>query len=379
MVDTKRFRTRQEMKMEAHPKGRGYIIGLDVGYSATKVFYENGYFVFPSYVKEVGGVMDIASDKDIFYRGEDGRIYLVGYNAQEMMQSDDTNDTDGELFSRKRYKDKRFQIICHTAIALATQSKKDGRKVVIQTGLPSSYVKGDTAALKKVLSTSQRFELKIGRGDWAVCNVEVNPQDIYVMDQPAGGLWSVLIKNDGNYLPNARDILTGNVLVLDIGFGTFDFYGFIGRNISCRESIDSIGMREVLSESISQVMTEMGEDIRIAAFQKNLESGVVTCFDEETLCSEDKPLAPILDAANKKVMQDAMNRARSVTKSFRDYRYLIIDGGTGEAWFQDICEWLKGMKTIQIIPSNFNDHKSFIYSNARGYYMFRLNQPKAKP
>lgn len=149
MVDTKRFRTRQEMKMEAHPKGRDYIIGLDVGYSATKVFYENGYFVFPSYVKEVGGVMDIASDKDIFYRDEDGRIYLVGYNAQEMMQSDDTNDTDGELFSRKRYKDKRFQIICHTAIALATQSKKDGRKVVIQTGLPSSYVKGDTAALKR--------------------------------------------------------------------------------------------------------------------------------------------------------------------------------------------------------------------------------------
>lgn len=375
-MDTRRFRTRQEIKIEPHPKGRDYIIGLDVGYSATKVFYENGYFAFPSYVKEIGGLMDIASDKDIFYRDTEGRIYLVGYNAQEMVQSDDTNDTDGELFSRKRYKDGRFQIICNTAIAIATQNKKDSRKIIIQTGLPSSYVKGDSASLRRVLSTKSKFELKIGSGPWKLCETNVNSQDIFIMDQPAGALYSVLIKNDGKYVPDAKQILTSNVLVLDIGFGTFDFYGFIGREIACRESIDSIGMREVLSESIKQIMAEMGEDIRIAAFQKNLESGVITCFDEETLSSEDKPLAPILEAANKKVMQNAMNRARSVTKSFRDYRYLIIDGGTGEAWFNDICEWLKGMKTIRILPSNFNDHLPFIYSNARGYYMIRLNSQK---
>ena len=42
-MNTRNFRTRQEFKNMTNPKGKDYIIGLDVGYSSTKVFYENGY------------------------------------------------------------------------------------------------------------------------------------------------------------------------------------------------------------------------------------------------------------------------------------------------------------------------------------------------
>ena len=70
MVDSKRYRTKHEFyNLTTIPKGKDYIIGLDVGYSGTKVFYESGYFCFPSFVKKIDGdVLSLPSEKDILYR-----------------------------------------------------------------------------------------------------------------------------------------------------------------------------------------------------------------------------------------------------------------------------------------------------------------------
>lgn len=45
------------------------------------------------------------------------------------------------------------------------------------------------------------------------------------MPQPAGALYSFLITSEGRYIPNAKNYMMSNLLVMDIGFGTFDFYG----------------------------------------------------------------------------------------------------------------------------------------------------------
>lgn len=372
MLDTKKFRTRQEFVRTPQPKGRDYIIGLDIGYSATKVFHENGHFVFPSYVKSISSMVNIASPKDIFYRDQEG-LFILGSNAQEMVQSQDTNETDAELYGRNRYSDRRFKIICNAAIALATHQKNDERPIMIQTGLPSAYMARDSRLLTKALSSHDTFELKIGDGPWTTYCLDINEQQIHIMDQPAGALYSCLIKNDGYYVLGAKAILESNVLVMDVGFGTFDFYGFKSRQLVCRESIDDIGMKNVLKETASIIRNEYGEDIRVPALQKNLEVGMFTCCDDENLITTDIPIAPILERANEKIMKDALTKAKRITNSFRDYKYIIIDGGTGEAWYSYISDMLKGMKTVTIMPSNINDNLPFIYSNARGYYMFALN------
>lgn len=372
-MDSKKFRTRQEWKSLQNPKSKCYVIGLDVGYSATKVFHENGYFVFPSFAKKLdGGMLNIHNEMDILYRDDEtGEIYMVGYVAQDMTESTNTNDTDGELFSRKRYSDKRFKIICNTAMAMALDKKADDREVVVQTGLPSSYVTGDTPAIKKALSKNARFSMKVGEGQWKQYDISIDPENIYVMPQPAGALYSLLIKNDGNYVADAKNILSSNLLILDIGFGTFDFYGIKNRAISCKESIDEIGMREVLKKTSKKILAEINEDIRVAALQKGLANGYVEYTEDETMKSRQVEIGPILESASKEVMKDAMNRAKSVTNTFRGYNYIIVDGGTGEAWYEDIKQWLSGMETIKVMPSNFNDRLPMIYSNARGYYMYR--------
>lgn len=373
-MNTRNFRTRQEIaKTFKNPKAKKYVIGLDIGYSSVKCFHENGYFCFPSYMKKLDDLL-MPGDKDILYKDAAGDIYMLGYSAQEMIQTADTNDTESEFFSRKRYGSKMFKMLSNAALAIATLDKSDQKEIVIQTGLPSSYYEADTPAIKKAMSEAAEFDLKLGDRPWR--HFKFNVSDIRVMPQPAGSLYSTLIKDDGVYVPNAKSFLFGNTLVMDIGFGTFDFYGIKSRSIACKESKDEIGMRQVLKRTSKKILDELHEDIRLQALQQHLTTGVVTCIDEDEMKAEDKPIGPLLEAANQEVFKEAMDNAKNVTSAFRDYQYLIVTGGTGAAWFDKIQEFLSGMKNLSIIPANVNDHLPMIYSNARGYYMYCYMQNK---
>lgn len=372
-MDTKKYRTRQETNAKINPKGKHYIIGLDAGYSGMKVYYETGYFCFPSFIRQVmENSLTVPADEDILYRDlETGEMYMVGKTAQEMVSSTDTNDTEEELFSRKRYTQKAFHILCNTAIAMAIKDKKDNREIMIQTGLPTAYVEGDSDALKKALCKKAAFELKIGTGKWKKYELNMKPENIYIMPQPAGSYYSALIRSNGEYMPDAKKFLFGNVLVIDIGAGTGDIYGIKSRTIVAKESINNIGMREVLKKTSKQILDELSEDIHLSALQKNLETGVVVYIDEEEMKTEERPLDKYLEKASDEVFMKAMDKIKSITNAFRDYEYVIIGGGTGEAWFEKIQNYLSKMRTLQIIPSNRNDNLPFIYSNVRGYYLYR--------
>lgn len=379
-MDTKAFRTRQEFHHEEHPKGKDFIIGLDAGYSSMKVYYEDGYFAFPSYARKIDdSMLQIFNKKDILYRDLDiNEVYILGYSAQEMISSTETNDTYSESYARKRYGTKTFKILCNAALGIALEKKNDDREIIIQTGLPSSYEDADKPALIKALSKPARFEIKVGERPWKGFDLAIKEENISVMPQPAGSLYSVLINNKGAYMPGARDILFGNCLVIDIGFGTFDFYGIKGRAIACKESTDEMGMRQVLYSTCKKIMNNYSEDVRINALQRNLTTGVFTHLNEDEMKTEDVPLSPLLEEANQEVFNDAMEKAKGVTSSFRDYKYLIVTGGTGAAWYDKIKEYLKGMHTLQIIPGNINDNASMIYSNVRGYYLFRYTADRKK-
>ena len=62
---------------------------------------------------------------------------------------------------------------------------------------------------------------------------------------------------------------------------------------------------------------------------------------------ESKPIGELVKQASHEVFLEAMMRSRSITNTFRDYETLIVAGGTGEAWFEDIQQYLAGMKTFR--------------------------------
>ena len=184
------------------------------------------------------------------------------------------------------------------------------------------------------------------------------------------------MQNNGNDVPNAKEILCSNTLVMDIGFGTFDFFGIKNRVIDCKDSSDECGMRKVFDLVTKRILDETGEDIRVAALQKKLDDGFFEVINEDDWTSDQKSISPYIEKATNEIFEEAMNKARSVTNAFRGYQYLIISGGTGEAWMDKIKERLAGMKTLKILPANINDHFPLIYSNVRGYYLYRYSLSK---
>ena len=112
-MHTNEFKTRQEFQNMDAPKGEKFVIGLDIGYSAVKCFYEKGYFCFPSYVRKLDSDLFIYGEKDILYRDlETGEQYIVGRTAMEMISTNETNITESEMYSRNRYRSKNFKILC---------------------------------------------------------------------------------------------------------------------------------------------------------------------------------------------------------------------------------------------------------------------------
>ena len=71
---------------------------------------------------------------------------------------------------------------------------------------------------------------------------------------------------------------------------------------------------------------------------------------------------------------EAFQRARAITNTFRDYKYIIVSGGTGEAWYEMIKDALSKMNNLEILPGNLNSPDlPFIYANVRGYYLYRYS------
>ena len=90
-----------------------------------------------------------------------------------------------------------------------SRDKEDNRPVFLETGLPASYVKGDSPMMKKALTKPLNFSLKKGNKPWVNISMQIAPEHIHIMAPPAGALYAALIRNDANYIPDARKLLFG--------------------------------------------------------------------------------------------------------------------------------------------------------------------------
>lgn len=391
-MNTSIYRTRTEWVPKVYEKIKRnddyWVIGLDSGYGGMKGFSPNKYFCFPSYARLLEkdkSMMTMYDRQDVIYEDLDtGEIYLLGRNAQNSISRNDINDTDNELFNRKRFKNKKFYVLCMTAIGLAAmpnQKHSDfhgiGKEIVIQAGLPPAYLEMDREPYIHMFSRAANYRLKVGKNPWQEFHIAIDPKNVYVMAQPSGTMASINIGNNGQYIPEARNYLTGNVLILDIGFHTMDVFGMKGHVRSINESFDRFGMRSILQMVSDEIKKEKNTEIRVSCMQKYLEKGTIPFTsemgmdeDEFRFSDEEWPFDTILERCSLKVCNAALKHLSTITDQFADYEYLVVTGGTGAAWYAWIQEKFKGSK-LKIIPGNQNDNLDMQYANVRGYYLFR--------
>lgn len=386
-MKTAKFRTTTSLFNHNRDNGKvdgKWLIGIDVGYSGVKIFSPNSVSCFPFFARKVAKSFSYiggAPKESILYHDFDTDDYwLVGKIAQDTLPKGDTSNADNSLMVQDRFSTPMFKIVanCGLGIALISNSVYSYQQtddIVIQTGLPDEYLKEYETAIRDSLKGIHHFEIKIADGEWMKFDFTVKAENIHVMSQPRGTLFSVCMNKDGSFYKEASKYLHSNVLVFDPGYGTFDIFSIIARSVDEDKcgTFPDLGMRRVFTDTIKEIKNKFGVTIQTHEIQKYLETGEVPYFNKKELKSEMKDFAPILAACSNRVCDEAIQKVLD-TVNIVDYNYMIITGGTGAAWNYRIKEKLKNLSTLTILDGNQNDELPHIYANVRGYYYYRLSK-----
>lgn len=383
MINTANFKTKTIFLERKNASVNNiWGIALDIGYSAVKGFSPNSVYCFPSYAKKINSdsiAFGSPSQSDILYRDSvTGEEWAVGAFAQDMIVSDDSNDSIAGLYGRNRYFSPMFKVIARVGLAIGMMTNSfgspEGKNLVLQTGLPPAYMKSDSPLLKEALSGDHNFEVKVGGRAWKKFSFSLPEDNIRIMPQPMGTLLSISTNNAGQLVPDAKKYFASGMLIFDPGFGTLDVFNIRNRSIISYETFDNLGMKRVLKETADGIFDKYKVEITIPAMQKYLQDGNVTTFNRKERKTKHEPFGDILEEASKKVCMEAIEQVSTIYNNLIDHQYLVITGGTGAAWKNDIKEYFAGMETLEIIDGNQNDNLPFIFSNVRGYYMYQYSK-----
>jgi len=360
------------------------VNAIDIGYSAVKCFTASNHACFPAFARKVDAASIIGDPNpdDILYRDESG-TWVVGASALRDIRLSDTNDSEATLYARQRYDSDMFRVIYRVGMGLCLLDEKGiasgGRRpIFLQTGLPPAYIKSDRRDLTEALSGTHLYAMKFGRKQWKEFLFELPENNIDIMPQPMGSLFSAAISNECKPIQGAADYFKSSILGFDPGFGTADTFEIRGGAIKSFESFDNLGMKIVYKRLADRIHRAYGEFVPTHAIQKVLLDGFVQVFDKKKMATVNQPVTDLLEQCSREVCEEALNMLKTTYNYLREFKYLLITGGTGEAWKGYITEHFSGMRNLHIVMGNQNDPAlPQIFSNARGYYLKRVGTMKA--
>ena len=351
-------------------------IGIDYGYSSVKGFAPNKKFCFPNCALKVDSFDSLldSTEKDLLLKDEQG-LWIVGARAHDIITPESAMNYESEMYERNRYFSPAFRALMKVGLGIAVLSnpfmKYEQEEIVIQTGLPPEYRLLDSEAFKDSLAGDYDFELKIGKGPFRHINLSIKADNIHIMDQPMGSLFSSIINNNGEKEQSGIRILKSNTLVMDPGFKTFDLYNISGGMCKGSNTFDSLGMHEIFRRTIDDVKKQYGTNLTVLGMQDALRRGYITSFDRRRMASRKITFDEELMKNTKEVCMEAVNKILSLYNYLQNHDYMIVTGGTGNAWYPIVKEFFKDMDNLTILSANRNDTSiSNTYSNVRGYYCY---------
>ena len=110
----------------------------------------------------------------------------------------------------------------------------------------------------------------------------------------------------------------------------------------------------------------------------NTIDGIVYGYDRKSRSSFEIDISEILEEKNRDVCMRAVNKIRSMYNDLLDMDYLVVTGGTGEAWWDMIKNEFQGLRSLTVVPGNDTSNLPFTFSNVRGYYFHLYRTVKKK-
>ena len=263
------------------------------------------------------------------------------------------------------------KVIMSAGLALGLLGTGIGNDIYVQTGLPATYI-GDKGKLVEALAGDYEISIKIGNGNWSPFSFSLPEDHIDVIMQPQGTLCATAYEN-GEVSQTGKEIMQSNSIILDIGFGTEDIFAIRSGYKTTPKTYSDTGMRAVFEEVIRELSSRCeGAEFKIFEFQNYLESGEAPYFDPDAFAMKYAKFSDLLEQKNRELCEKSIRRLMQEYNNLKDYKYLIVTGGTGESRFAQIKQMLSGLPNLQVLPGNINcTDLAFSYSNVIGYYMVR--------
>lgn len=395
-MNAKDFEIKTAFYNASNPAPEGtWPVAIDVGYSSVKGFSKNHIFSFPTFIRKADEKRMIAGKLEkntIQYKDEFGNMYDVGARAYALSEDDEnSSDIDG-LYLRNRYSTDLFKIVSRVAMAIALHENKHGKyngeTIYLQTGLPSTY-DNDINAIKKAFAGTHKFSIRFGgRSEWTEFEYTLDKENIFVMPQPMGSLWCSVFDGSGNPIEGSDKFLGESTIIFDGGFGTLDVH-FVNRlSIESYHTFSEYGMRSVFAKVAEEFLEKYNCEIKIPLFQKYLSDGFVKCYipteegqdidltDISTYTVEPIYLDDIIKRHSEEVAREAIKAVVKIKSDIRNYKNVIITGGCGDAWGEQLETQFKHLDKNVIRANKTESSLPSIFNNARGYYLYLVNKIK---
>ncbi|MDZ5038220.1 StbA family protein [Clostridium perfringens] len=285
------------------------ILGIDVGYSHTKVIGENILFSFKSTVEE--GALDIGNALVVEY---DGKTYTIG--EENGLYATEIN----------KIHSLNFQVCLFTAIA-KSMGNKATENIQLVTGLPAQYYQAQKDDLIKEL-----------KGKKVTITLNDNPKrfnitDVIVFPQSAGVL----------LLEPQR--LIGDTCIIDIGGFTVDLSYFNNKKLRKLHTLE-LGMNVLANTLVQKIKAKYGVSYDVLKVDDILDNGQIIVDGKSQKITE------LIDEVLEQHTNLIMNRLKGI-QEYNTSKHIFIGGGA------------KRLKNF--IGINSVDPDS-IFTNAQAFY-----------
>lgn len=260
------------------------ILGVDVGYSYTKVQGKNLEFTFKSTIEQ--GSLDIGNSITVEF---DGKIYTIGENnglyATEINKIHSLN----------------FKLCLYTAIAMAMKDNFT-EEIQLVTGLPAQYYQAQKNELMETL-----------KGKKITITLNEVPKrftitDVIVFPQSAG----VLLLDP--------DKLNGDTCVIDIGGFTVDVSYFNNKKLRKLNTLE-LGMNVLANSLVQKIKSEYGVSYDVLKVDDILNSKEIV--RDNTAINIEKLIDEVLEAHAKLIE----NRLKGI-QEYNMSKLVFVGGGS---------------------------------------------------
>lgn len=290
-----------------------------------------------------------------------GQTYYVGHNAI-------VNTRNGRLTLRQNKSDHEHNKVKFlTSLALLTDQFEESAEFDIVTGLPVLEFKSESSALERMMLNDGKpfiFEMHYGP-DTVTKRIKIN--NVKIVSQGEGAFYDFVLDNNGDIIENHAEIVSGTVMVVDIGYRTTDIVTMEnGRYIEPLSDQFNKGVNTMHQEILRLIMErykikkelrDMDAIVRSGSFYHNMQH-----YDVNKIIND--AALPFAEDIVESLHTTSNDQLGSVN-------HIIFTGGGSPIIFPFVMNMLKDIVNVSIMNQSE-------YCNATGYYKYGLLLKKAQ-